>query len=137
MAEKKILKGNRLEKIEEVKDGKKCHTGYRIRTGPLGTEGDESSFCGDARTLEFPLSHFEVKPYPQGFCHTNPNWSAWLLEYESLHDESEGECEEGFVCYPESQGKHLPPPSLSCDAPSDSNQDPSRPGSFYRKQQKG
>ena len=124
MAEKKMLKGNRLE---ELYDGESsCVLGYRLFTGPEGTECDDASYCGSARSITLSTKEYRnLRVYPQGVSDTNPHWPAWIVTYETGEPESAVSLTSASL-----QKKSYKKPATN------KQRDSARPGSFWRSPQR-
>ena len=104
-----LIKGNRLEDIL-VGGTPGIVAGYRLHTGPLGTETDDTSFCGDSRVMAFYTKDYtNLEKSPQGVCEDNLTWPAWLLTHEAPDNPvAPGGSE--LICYPIDQGQPVADP---------------------------
>lgn len=105
MPKEELIKGNRLDEIFAQVDGKQVVCGYRLYTGPLGTETEDESYCGDSRVLEFYKKGYKnLAALAQGSCELY-GWDAWLLTHEVPDDPDTDEA--GLAGYTDMQD--LPP----------------------------
>lgn len=132
---KELIKGNRLE---DIKDENGTVIGYRIHTGLPGAETADASYSGDARVLEFTFAEYKrLRKHPQGVCDSDWSWPAWLLTYDA--PEESGTSPRQFICYPVEEGRPMlldAPCAASPPNPANPQNDPSRPGSFWRRKGK-